>query len=543
MNRTLSIIGYIETGLVLGLSLYVSLITRNENVIFSSTLLILSVLFVVARLTNILFPQQLNRLLLFVLTVYCGFETIYGFSQLFGINYSNNYLFTLTGSFENPGPYGGFLAVGISILGAYALKNKSHLRKHSWTNISYLLLLIVVIASVIILPSTQSRTAILALICSAVCFVIRRHRQSMMIYVKKIVKKYGIWIALIATLCVTTAYLLKKSSADGRLFIDKICIMTICNNGLKGAGPGHFGGAYGETQANYFYNQIKENGSDELDWTVINEKERLTAECPGNAFNEYLYIGVEYGPIVMLLSLLVIITAILISFMRGGVWCYGLIAFAVFAFFSYPLHVKQFQLLIPLLLVACISEGNSTYKREEISCLVVFMISISFIYKQLIPNIRQYEQAVESWKELKHWYELEYYDYVVEDAGSLLPFFKNDYYFLYAYGRSLNKTGRYDESDTILRLGTKISCNPMFWNLLGSNNLARGKIDEAENLFKHAFYMVPNRLYPLTLLAKLYHEEGDMVRFKHAASIVESFIPKIDSVTTDSLRNDIRKLY
>ena len=131
---------------------------------------------------------------------------------------------------------------------------------------------------------------------------------------------------------------------------------------------------------------------------------------------------------------------------------------------------------------------------------------------------------------------------MVEDASSLLPYLKNDYYFLYAYGQSLNKKGRYEESNNILKLGTEISCNPMFWIIMGNNNLAMGNIDYAENLYKHAFYMVPNRLYPLSLIAKLYYQEGDTSSFKYTRDIVESFIPKIESVTTDSLRNDIRKL-
>jgi hypothetical protein len=54
--------------------------------------------------------------------------------------------------------------------------------------------------------------------------------------------------------------------------------------------------------------------------------------------------------------------------------------------------------------------------------------------------------------------------------------------------------------------------------------------------------MVPNRLYPLYLLAKLYHEEGDTVRFFEMAHIVETFIPKVESGNTERLRDEIREL-
>ena len=54
--------------------------------------------------------------------------------------------------------------------------------------------------------------------------------------------------------------------------------------------------------------------------------------------------------------------------------------------------------------------------------------------------------------------------------------------------------------------------------------------------------MVPNRLYPLNLLAKLYHAEGDTIRFLEMSDMVESFIPKIESVNTERLRSEIREL-
>ncbi|HOD69311.1 MAG: hypothetical protein GX840_01100 [Bacteroidales bacterium] len=82
----------------------------------------------------------------------------------------------------------------------------------------------------------------------------------------------------------------------------------------------------------------------------------------------------------------------------------------------------------------------------------------------------------------------------------------------------------------------------MFWNVMGNNSLALGRYREAEERYKYAFYMVPNRLYPLYLLAKLYHAEGDTVRFLDMADKVETFIPKIESANTELLRSEIREI-
>ena len=82
----------------------------------------------------------------------------------------------------------------------------------------------------------------------------------------------------------------------------------------------------------------------------------------------------------------------------------------------------------------------------------------------------------------------------------------------------------------------------MFWNVMGNNSLALGNYREAEERYKHAFYMVPNRLYPLYLLAKLYNTEGDSARFLKMADLVEEFVPKIESPKTERLRSEIREI-
>jgi hypothetical protein len=51
--------------------------------------------------------------------------------------------------------------------------------------------------------------------------------------------------------------------------------------------------------------------------------------------------------------------------------------------------------------------------------------------------------------------------------------------------------------------------------------------------------MIPNRLYPLSLLAKLYHENGDTTLFLHLSNAINSFVPKVESELTKELREEI----
>ena len=356
------------------------------------------------------------------------------------------------------------------------------------------------------------------------------------------VSKYWLLILLGLVIIALGLYMFKKPSADGRLFMDKICMDTMFRNGWKGVGIGMFGGAYGSTQHDYFKRQMDNNGMDDLDWTALNQHDRLTADCPENAFNEYLFVGVELGALAMLVLIAVLLSCIVISFKRGTIWCYGLTAFAVFAFFSYPLHLWQFQVLLPMLLSASISDRINRSKRLVILFLTIIPVIIAIYTINILPRIKQFNQAKEAWKQTERWYQMEYYEYVVEDCDTLLPYMKHDRHYLFAYGQSLNIIGNYLKSDSILSLGTKISSDPMFWNVMGNNSLAQGKYREAEERYKYAFYMVPNRLYPLYLLAKLYHTEGDTVKFLDMADKVETFIPKVESVNTERLRNEIRDL-
>ena len=45
-----------------------------------------------------------------------GYEAFLGFRQLYGFSVSNHSLYALTGSFYNPGPYMGYLAMVLPVI-------------------------------------------------------------------------------------------------------------------------------------------------------------------------------------------------------------------------------------------------------------------------------------------------------------------------------------------------------------------------------------------------------------------------------------------
>ena len=51
-----------------------------------------------------------------ILLLLGGYEAFWGFLQLYGFSVSNHSLYALTGSFYNPGPYMGYLAMVLPVI-------------------------------------------------------------------------------------------------------------------------------------------------------------------------------------------------------------------------------------------------------------------------------------------------------------------------------------------------------------------------------------------------------------------------------------------
>ena len=489
---------------------------------------------------------------IFFIALTCLKECFVGVKQLFWGFVYNNPLY-VCGSFDGSGSYGGYLAVCVSLLVAYAIHYRSLNSRTMLSTILYRMVIIVICAALIMISSTLCRSAILALCCGLSFLVIQTdHLKSK---AKYIIKKNWTSILLGCCIIISGVYLIKKPSADGRFFMNKINIYSICTNGWRGTGIGSFGGTYGNAQAIYFKKQIEKNGSSDLDWKSIGEHDRMSADCPNDSFNDYLFIGVERGPLVMFILLFIVILAIVISFRRKTLWGCGLITFAVFATFYYPLRLQQFQLLFIALTLLCVMDlklcdcDQLDYTIDQQTCqpkrlinILTVIIVIGGLCIVIKPNNSQEEKPLRLWEKAKPWYNSEYYDNYVKECDTLMTFFKDNPQFLFEYGHSLNKIGLYEKSDSVLMIGTRISSDPMFWNVMGNNSLAQGKYREAEGRYKHAFYMVPNRLYPLVLLTKLYYEEGDTARFLEMTDVVENFVPKVESIRTEKLRAEIREL-
>lgn len=491
------------------------------NIEFVNRLVVVFLYFVcrVGLIKNTKSIELTFLLVLFFLYIY---ELSLGYLQLFKVIPSNDLNMLTIGSFSNSGPYGSFIAICDVVFTVYYYEN--HNKKHS------VVFIIASILGFILLPSIRSRTAILSLI-TGLCIYFGLTNKN------KIYKSLP-YILMVLMIFGISAYFYKKNSAQGRIFMSKINIQALFECGFTGKGLGSYSGVYGNQQFCYFYNKM--NGR--LDESLLNERERMVADCPNVSFNDFLGIGIESGIITMVVYITIIACSLHIALRKKSVWSYGLIAYSMFALFYYPSKLLLFNLLFPILLAFCVSSKRGNNKTIIYYSIPVSLLSL-FLMIYLYPINKNYNKSISTWSSrTSRQYSLGKYEKVIEGCDTLEKTLNSYPPFMFAYGRTLNILGDYQKSDSILLIGAEYSSDPMFWNIMGNNSLALGNYREAENRYMHAFFMVPNRLYPLYLLAKLYYIEGDTTRFLIMADKVESFIPKVESTKTEKLRTEISVL-
>ena len=456
-------------------------------------------------------------------------ESVTGLSQVFGHTPSGHAVFGMTGSFSNPGPYGGFVAMMTAVAAGYLIKHRRiwdmlslpffrglktiKVRRLSkslylrWILLRFIPLCLgvaAVVSGMVVLPATMSRAGWLAL---AVALALALSRETSVLKWTRSHKGVAAGCMAVAVALAAGAFLLKKDSASGRIHIWHIEARAIAAAPLTGTGPGTALGAYGRAQEAYF----REGDRPE---TVIK-----VAGCPEFAFNEYLKIGMETGIPGMLLGIAAVAAA-LVRLLRGrSVFAYGLAAAAVFAFFSYPLSIPEMASCIAVLLgISSVSPPSGTGRPSRAGAVVssaaaaavtAVLIAVSC---SISDDVKQRENAEKGWKAARQWSGMELYEEALEELSPLYPAMRWNFRYLYDYGYALHKEGRHEESIAVLSEGARISSDPMFHNIIGKCHEALGRYDAARDEYMTAHYMVPCRLYPLVLLMRMYASQGEYAK-------------------------------
>ena len=427
----------------------------------------------------------------YLLLIVGEYEVIVGFLQLFGFIQSGHTHYAVTGTFPNPGPFGGFIAISLSA-GFWLYRH----RGGGWVMYAMLPMMIALLVS-------MSRGAWLALVVSL--SVLYRDRL-------RFEKRYAVaGIILIAAVGVAV-YLIKRGSADGRVAMAFMALKACGVSPFLGWGAGGVLYAISEMQIMHF--------SSYPDSALISVTG--VADYP---FNEYLHVAVEFGIIGLLLFLSVVVSVFRKLYVAGRVEMYPFLTFLVFAIFSYPFSLLPFGVLFILIVaLAAGIEGDFRSGKNGVFGIITLVIGVLITVGSLVcyvPVIRASE-IFAGYGNISN-------PASINPARELSADLSDNRDFLFSYGKSLRESGRYNDSNAILRQGMLVCNDPMMRIVMGRNYESLSCYDKAEEMYLQAFHMQPNRLYPLYRMMLLQEATGDSIRTKEYANKVLEFDPKVQS--------------
>lgn len=423
------------------------------------------------------------KLLVVWLMILAGtIETILGLLQVYGYEPSNHSLYALTGSFYNPGPYSGFLAMCVPVALHEWLEGK-----RIWKHVA----LAALILMLVVLPSGMSRSAWLAALVASGYVLGMHYREKVCRY-----WKYFCVGGLLLVVLAVGAYHWKKDSADGRLLMWKVATQAVLDQPWQGVGWECVAGAYGEAQERYFASGI------------ATEQEVHVAGAPEYVFNEYLQVAMAWG-VPALCGILLLVGGCFYLGHRGRMFgvCGGLLSLGMFSFSSYPFQFVEFIVALIALLVACMM-------RLRDVCLQVSVLIIGIVVCLYLYDYRE--------------------EHPIRKAHTM-----------FERAHSLHKAGEWEASTELLKETMRISSDAMILNIIGKNCQALGYYEEAEEWFIRSTHRLPNRIYPYYLLAKLYAEHPKYFpkeKLEWAVKMVLEKEAKVESTAIRQMREEVKDL-
>lgn len=490
-------------------------------------------------LTNM---RELKTWLLVLLVLVGVVEAVTGVLQLYGFAVSNHALYKTTGHFFNPGPYSGFLAtlfpVGLWLV-LHFKNNGKWFRPQvflHYTGWVYLL------CALSVLPAGMSRIAWAAALVSSLWVV--WFETQLVVRLKDYISKYPkrslvctILLGFVMIAGSAFVYMLKKDSADGRLLMWKVSASAIADHPVSGSGVGGFAAAFAKAQAEYF------------DTGLASTQEQLVAGTPEYAFNEFLQFGIELGVFGLLVFLLLIGYSLYRGVQSKQTAATGaLVALMVFALASYPFHLPEFWLLLVVLLAIVNSGDNKEIAGFRCSCnrwiMVVILVIMGVWSGYAEKENRSFYNAHVKWKMLQPSFAMKSYREVKGDYEQLLPLLSHNSNFLFETAQCCRYSDDHVRAIELLDRAAALSSDPMILYMKAVNLQAIGNYDKAEQTLRSGIAMLPERIYPYYLLAKLYADSAynKVDKLKEVAEVVLTKDPKVESTAIKEMREEVTSL-
>lgn len=484
-------------------------------------------LYVVLRMVFVGCTYTLLYIGAVLILVLGAIESFWGFWQI--INETSRHgVFLLTGNFLNPGPYSAYpmmgAIAGLCFMNAHP--NPDALRavlartgESTLLNIKrYTLNAINILTWVclMVLPATWSRAAWVGVGVVALWLYRQRYWKW----------RWYVWGGLLALAIVV--FFVKQGSAEGRLIIWTAALASWCENPIWGAGYGGFNHACAEgIAALYQYDPVMFSGFQH-------------AGVAEFSYNALLQILVEQGITGATFCVILVTLVVKSAYRICPPLLYVLVSMILFSFFSYPLEILPYRILLTMI-VAVVSSVHSDNEKQQKpqwwkSVLVgLLSIGIWFPLKSETERRKESDEGYRLISSLKD-------PCFLKDYRELLPDERDNSSFLFDMAKLLQSNGRYKDSNAILQLGIQVCRDPMFYVLMGKNYKSMGFPERADSAYVKAFQILPNRMYPLYQRMLLQQELGNTDLMQILARQIVEMKPKIKSPATDEMQEKARLL-
>lgn len=462
--------------------------------------------------------QKLLSLIIILIQGFVLVECIYGFFQYFKIFKSFNDNFSITGTFNNPGPYGIWLAINLplSVVNLYTIKYKP---------IKYLSI-ICIFSSVFMIMLTQSRTA---WYCSLPASLLLIKYASPKLH-KLLKTKYSLGILIIIGMLLSYLIIFefKEISANSRIFIWKLSLKLIRNAPLFGYGFGSFEKEFGLTRSQYFQSG---NASDQ---------EIYLGGKVSFAFNEYLHILVELGIVGAVLFFGSIFYLLIVnlksknSYIQAFSFC--LTSILIAGFFSYPLQVPGIWSIFLICLIVLYKFDRKVIARKVMLwCTPLVILICSEIVFKVIHIFSAKKKSLEA------------YSYFISgDFNKAIPLYEEviqtldyDYTTLLPYANALSKSGDYNLSNYYIDKSKNLTYDVFALITQGDNYRSLNNLEKCRESYTLASWIEPTMLYPQYLLVKTNIELKDYEKACYIANKILKMRIKTRSAATAKIQAEM----
>lgn len=441
-----------------------------------------------------------------------------------------------------------------------------------------LLSVISLICLFVAILASYSRAAWLAVIVSSLYLVSVKYHSYQYIKTRFNTVTNRLFLPLLIVSLLTVGgvglYQLKKGSADGRLLIWKVSTEMIKERPFLGYGYDGFKRHYMNHQAEYF----KDN---------TNNEQTLIAGDSNYAFNELIQLTIENGiiGIIPIFAIIIILFVKILTvrpyqrFDKNNIAVHYKSSFGtdqtsihktvsqkfllhisyamilsifIFSLFSYSLQILPIKVCLTVAL--SIAAGNMINKFNlrfsigpnsktlNYTLKSIILIGFFFVLRIAIINVHLVKMSYVNWEKASVRYNYGIYNECLIEYKKAYPVLKNDGEFLTQYGKALSMAQQYTEAVPMLRRATKYYPNTLAYTALGENYAKLGQIKSAEEAYLLSWYMIPGRIYPRYLLAKLYQQNGEKERAIDIAKELLCQKVKFESKTNQEIRSEMQKL-